>query len=1383
MKGRAGAVSTVARIRWWTAVVVALWLALVAATGLWLSKRFVAELVEGIAANTEQNANTTGRMIARMFTELSSVSLMLARQPALIALAEDHRDDAPASALQLAPRAAALAKDPRTEQMGRYLARINADMQYGGIFVLNRAGVVIAATDWSDKESLLGRELGSHDYFKQAMHAGTGRQFDVGRFGSRVPGLYIASRIGEPDDPAGALVIMHGRDEMSPLLAGQHISVIIDGQGIVVASSNPEYLLRHIAALATAKLDLAQLKAKLGLDAPVALDVKLPEVPLNPDHWDVDGRPSLIQRTSLNDSNYLMLTLSSLERVAPLRRLHLWAAVGVALTGLLLLLLASRSVSQMVRYRREEVRLSAEHSSFLQGVIDGIPNPIFYQDRSANFLGCNRAYTQAFGRSPAQLRGRSVLDMDDMALAERIALHGEQLELIASGGMLDRETVFRFADGAAHSALYSVSAIVAAGGGTAGLVGVIVDVTALKKAQLAVNSANERLQLAQDAGGIGIFDVDLVAGHAYWTPQLERIYGMAPGSHGGSPEAWAPLVHPDDRVRASTDFAAAIANPALHSFQHEYRIETPGAGVRSVQSVSRILRGADAVALRVTGVVIDVTALANARDEANAANQAKSAFLANMSHEIRTPMNAIIGMSHLALKTEMSARQRDYVQKIHRSGQHLLGILNDILDFSKVEAGKLDIEHVPFALDKIFETVTGLIAEKANAKNLELICDLAADVPPQLLGDPLRLGQILINYANNAIKFTEQGEINFVVRRLAGRGGLKAAASGAGDAEDAAAVGEAAEVLLRFEVRDTGVGLNPEQVGRLFRSFEQADTSTTRQYGGTGLGLAISKQLARLMGGEVGVQSVPGQGSCFWFTAWLGLGEPGATAVLPQLDPRGRRVLVVDDNEHAAQVLAEMLQALSFQAEAVYSGARAIEAVGQAAQRGQAFDVVMLDWQMPGMDGMQTAEYIRALGPALGGAIPQLVLVTAHGREEVIRAAQDGGIDHLMLKPVGTSALFDTMMRVLHQGAAPAGPADGALSPERRSSALHALGPLRGARILLVEDNELNQQVAQELLSDAGFEVSLAANGQLAVDAVAGALQAGQAFDLVLMDMQMPVMDGLTATRLIRLDPRFAALPILAMTANAMQVDRDRCLSAGMQGFVAKPIDPDTLWHAIARWTLPREGLGGPAPTAATKVVETPLLPVGIEGLDTALGLRRVMGKHTLYLSLLRKFVAGQSRFSDEIEEALAAKDWATAERLAHTLKGVAGNIGASGLQAQAGLLEAALRERQAADTFTPLLGATVLQLAALLEGLQGGLAPPSAVQVPAGSALRVLAQLDAYLAEDDSEAAEVMAEQGPALRQALGPAFDPIAASVADYDFAQALALLRKAVGSPVTL
>ena len=531
--------------------------------------------------------------------------------------------------------------------------------------------------------------------------------------------------------------------------------------------------------------------------------------------------------------------------------------------------------------------------------------------------------------------------------------------------------------------------------------------------------------------------------------------------------------------------------------------------------------------------------LREAKDRAEDASRMKGDFLANMSHEIRTPMNAIVGMTYLALRSTQDARLLDYLQKIQQSSRHLLGIIDDILDFSKIEADKLSLERIDFSVATVLDNFTNLVSDRAQAKGLELILEVAPEVPDLVVGDPLRLGQVLINFGNNAVKFTQQGEIHVSV---------------------SVQREESDHVTLRFAVRDTGIGLTQEQIGQLFQSFQQADTSTSRRYGGTGLGLAIARRLAEMMGGEVGVNSRPGEGSTFWFTARLERSREAVPLIKTGSRTVEARMLVVDDNASARQVLMEMLQRMGFRAEAVEGGQAALEAVVQADHQAQPFDVVMLDYQMPGLDGLEAARLLRQMPLARP---PRLMLVSGFGSDEVLAQATASGISVALRKPLNPSHLLDQLMTLLGSVPPGSGNAQDAATPPPQQQEADAL-PVRRGRILAVDDNEVNLQIATELLHGQGFEVDTAQDGRQALELVRR-----QPYDLVLMDMQMPVMDGLSATRAIRQRPEGARLPIVAMTANAMEKDRRDCLQAGMNDFLTKPIDPQRLASVVQAWVRP----------------------------------------------------------------------------------------------------------------------------------------------------------------------------------------------------------------------
>jgi signal transduction histidine kinase/CheY-like chemotaxis protein/ligand-binding sensor domain-containing protein len=644
--------------------------------------------------------------------------------------------------------------------------------------------------------------------------------------------------------------------------------------------------------------------------------------------------------------------------------------------------------------------------------------------------------------------------------------------------------------------------------------------------------------------------------------------------------------------------------------------------------------------------------LARAQHAAEASTRAKSEFLANMSHEIRTPMNAILGMSYLALQTGLDARQRNYVDKVHRAAESLLGIINDILDFSKIEAGKLEIEAIPFQLGDVLDQLATLVGMRAEEKGLELLFALPPGLPTALVGDPSRLGQILLNLSNNAVKFTERGEVTVAVAEAAREGG---------------------RVTLRFEVRDTGIGLAPEAVARLFQPFTQADASTSRRYGGTGLGLAICRHLVERMGGEIAVDSTPGRGSCFHFSLSLAL-QADASPAPADADLQGARVLVVDDHPAARELLRSLATAFGLQAETAAEGAAALQAVVQADAEDRPFRLLLLDWHMPGMDGIACLARLEQAG--LRHAPPTVLMVTAFGRDEAERqlAARGLPVAGLLAKPVTPSSLLDACAQAL--GRPSVRPSRNALRLEHLQA--HQAG-LAGAHVLVVEDNPINQELARDLLNRAGIVVNIVGDGREALD-----ILARERFDAVLMDCQMPVMDGYEATRTLRQRPELQQLPVIAMTANAMAGDRQKALDAGMNDHVAKPIRVEDLFATLARWVKP----ASPPPASASVA------------LDTEAGMAALMGDEALYRRLLGLF---RQREGDVVARFRAAReqgDDAAALRCAHDLKSVAGSLGMPGLQRAAAALEQACSTGIEGAALEPLLQAVQRELLAVLARL-----------------------------------------------------------------------------------
>jgi two-component system, sensor histidine kinase and response regulator len=658
-----------------------------------------------------------------------------------------------------------------------------------------------------------------------------------------------------------------------------------------------------------------------------------------------------------------------------------------------------------------------------------------------------------------------------------------------------------------------------------------------------------------------------------------------------------------------------------------------------------------------------------ARSHAEAASHIKDEFLANMSHELRTPMNAVIGLSHLCLQTELSGKQHDYLQKIHSSAKSLLGILNDILDVSKIEAGKMELDRIPFELNEVMENLSTILGAKCQEKNLGFLLDTADDVPEILVGDPLRLGQVLINLAGNSVKFTRQGEVT--VRAALERE-------------------ERDHVILRFTVKDTGIGLTQQEIDRLFKPFTQADTSITRKFGGTGLGLTISKRLVEKMEGKIWVESAPGLGSKFIFTARFQKAEKLAGATPAEhAGMRGMRVLVVGNEESALIHHLESFRLDVSQARTVHE---ALNAVHQANKEARPVSLAIFDASTADMNEPEVARELQAM--IVLGVKPRVLLIAGHAHSAPM---DEKVVDGLLHRPYDKDELFEAIARISGK--------DRSMTGKFRTLGarfnMELVSQVRGAHMLLVEDNEINQQIAKELLESFGITVKVAENGEEAL-----VWLKDERFDGVLMDMQMPVMDGITATREIRKDSKFSQLPIIALTANVFISEQNQFLAAGMNDHIGKPIDPDQLIATLAKWIHPVRNVASMTPlrTEAIKTVPVKTEPVKTElpdlpGVKVAESLRRIGGSVELYYSLLDMFRTGQKNIVQEIRASLSSNDMKTAERQAHTLKGIAGSLGAVALQGQAEMLEKNFRNG-VQDDAAPLLEQMEHELNRLMESI-----------------------------------------------------------------------------------
>ncbi len=659
----------------------------------------------------------------------------------------------------------------------------------------------------------------------------------------------------------------------------------------------------------------------------------------------------------------------------------------------------------------------------------------------------------------------------------------------------------------------------------------------------------------------------------------------------------------------------------MYDVVYKYRRPKDGRDIWT-RAVGSIIRNEDGSPKIMNGVTVDITdqikaqeELENAKQTAENATKAKSDFLANMSHEIRTPMNAIIGLTRLLEMSDLTFKQRNYVVKTSRAANNLLGIINDILDFSKIEAGKMTIENVEFDLDQILDNVSSVMGIKAFDKGIELVFSKSYELNRMMIGDPLRVEQVLINLVNNAIKFTAKGEVLVKINQV------KATKD---------------KMQLEFIVSDTGIGMTEKQVDNLFQAFSQADTSTTRQYGGTGLGLSISKNLVEAMGGSIHVSSKYGKGSTFSFEMTFDLGKRHQLRKLVVPNKlESLKVLVVDDNESAREVMQSYLDGFGIDSRLAKSGEEALEIIDET------FDLILMDWKMEGMSGTETWIKIKDKLDNL----PKIVIVTAYGKPEIVEEVKNAGVDHILMKPVAQSSLFNVIMEAFNEGVAIEYDLDS-------KNDLPGMDMIRGARILVAEDNEINQQVIKETLEYEGFLVDIANNGRELCDMYVK----DPTYDVILMDLQMPIMSGYEASKLLR-DEGYSDIPIIALTADAMHGVRERVEEVGMNDFVAKPIIIKELFTSLLKFIKKEERTFTRGPSINTSNVS---LEEGLSRFDLENALERVAHNRKIYLSILEKYIQNYGSFIQDLKQTIKHKDLEKAKRDIHTLKGVSGNIGAT---------------------------------------------------------------------------------------------------------------------------
>ena len=967
-------------------------------------------------------------------------------------------------------------------------------------------------------------------------------------------------------------------------------------------------------------------------------------------------------------------------------------------------------------------------------------------DSDVRLVWVNRAFSEVTGFSVESVVGRTSGELF-RAGTHSPAFYQDIMATLRAGRVWTGSMVGQRADGSL-SFQEAVLSPVRDGDATLGFVARKRDIDRDKVTERALKTTEGRARTLLEAASDAWFVHD--AGGRVIERNATANEFLVSMARSGAPSTLADLVVAEDWPCVVEVWEAlVIGNPAHFGC----RIQRPNEAVvwMSVRSGLVTLAGSSFV----LSVMRDESermalqqSLKDALRAAEVAAEARAAFFANVSHEIRTPMNAIIGLSQLALAYEMAPVARDYLSKLYGSATSLLGVINDVLDMSKIEADKLQLEHIEFSLDDVLERVSVLISQRAQSKSLEFLVHLAPEVPLRVIGDPLRLQQVLTNLASNAVKFTERGEVRIDVQLIES---------------------DELHLLLEFSVIDTGIGLDPAGAAKLFEPFTQADASTTRRYGGTGLGLSISKRLVTMMGGTIRVESELGKGSQFRFTASVGRAASNGSDALPEELSR-MRVLVADDNVSARQVVALHLKQLCLRVAEASDGEEAVRMVFESDAR-DPFSLVLMDSNLPRLDGASATRQIKQAASLRRK--PLVVMLSAHTEGEVRSVVEAVKADGFLMKPVMRSALTDSISKLF----------GGPLRRQRPStgSALSNVISLAGIRVLLVEDNDINQLIASEILLQSGAEVDIAENGAVALEHLSG--DGGhRRYQVVLMDLQMPVMDGYEATRRIRANAVFDALPIVAMTAHAMVEERARCLGVGMNDHLSKPIDRALLCQTVAEW----------ARIARAPMIDAERLPPSsrhqfpaVEGIAVVEGLQRLGGAVDLFRRVLLRFASRATGIGDRIVELLAQGKLDEARSIAHGLKGSAGNAAATSVAALAGAIEEGLRGGESAAELEPVALRLRTELGVLVESIHAVFEPRSVSSSPALAPSATLSADDVatvrrlvrLMEACDAEATGVYAANEAALRERLGPGLDAVGDALRVYEFDDAIAALRSLV------